>query len=241
MPASGQSALPPWEEVAMRVLTMVVLAVSLILLGVTIQASMKSNSAVADSLLPPARRTGAPGDAGTCITCHLGTAGTPDGGIFIGLSTGATEYVPGQTDTVGVVIGDFGQSRFGFELTVLKNSDNTTAGTLGNFSDPTVYTSIQSAAGRTYISHTSNGAVYPFDPTDGTFWGVPTGIGWGFVWTAPPQGTGPVTFYVAGVAADGDADANSADYTYTNVLTLQEAGTTDIEPLTWGEIKKRYR
>ena len=225
----------------MRVLTIVVLAVSLVLLGLSIHAATKSTTAVADSLLPPAGRTGAPPTGNTCISCHQGTAGTPDGGIFIGLSTGMTEYVPGQTDTVGVVIGDFGQSRFGFELTVLKNSDNTTAGTLANFSDPTVYTSIQSSGGRTYISHTSNGAVAPFDPTDGTFWGIPTGIGWGFEWTAPPAGTGPVTFYVAGVAADGDQSANSTDYTYTNVLTLQEAGTTDIEPLTWGEIKKRYR
>jgi hypothetical protein len=224
----------------MRVLTIVVLAVSLILLGVSIQATMKSNTAIANSLLPPTGRTGAPGDVGTCITCHAGDVGTPDGGIIIVPQHSATEYVPGATDTISVVIGDPGQYRWGFEATVLKNSDNSMAGTLANVADFQIYTGIQSSGGRMYASHTSNGATAAFDPTDGTFWGLPFGIGWIFEWTAPPPGSGPVTIYVAGVAADSSKSANGTDYTYTNALVLSEAGATPVTTTTWGKIKKRY-
>ncbi len=224
----------------MKLATIAVLVLSVVFLGLSTVAAIRSTSAIANATLPPAARTGAPTE-GTCASCHLSAPTSTGVGFFAVPTTGITEYTPGQTDSVGIVFNAPGV-RWGFEVTVLKNSDNTMAGTINTFSDPPFsdIMATQTGAGRTYISHTSNGSTGPFEPNDGTWWGLGGG-GWGFEWTAPPAGTGPVTFYLAGVAANGDQDDTAADTTYLFTLTLQEAGTTDVEPLTWGQIKKRYR
>lgn len=226
----------------MKVLTIVVLAVSVVLLGVVIEAATKSSSAIANSLEPPPVKTGAPGET-TCASagCHSG-AGSPDGSLFI-VFPGGTEYVPNQVYILGVGIEDAGQQRWGFEATALKNSDNTMAGTIVNNMGPYAGT-VDDPNGRTYVSHRSNGATTPGNPTDGTFWGTLAApgseIGWIFEWTAPPPGAGDVTFYVAAVAADG-SQSPDGDYVYLNSITATEGTPTAIEPTTWGQIKKRYR
>jgi hypothetical protein len=227
----------------MRFATTVVLVFAVMLLGLSIFAATQSKDAMAHSTLPPARQTGAPGD-GSCLNCHNGNggvSGTIGGkGFFAVPLSGLMEYIPGKTDTIGIVV-NVPAERWGFQATILTGSTGM-AGTLSPFSDPdlAILTAFQSSGGRTYVSHTDNGATAPFTGNDGTFWGLP-GAGWAFEWTAPPAGTGPVTIYLAGVAGIADDDATNADTTYTWTLTLQEGGTTPVQPTTWGKIKQYYR
>ncbi len=222
----------------MKVTTLVLAVALSILLGSIIFTTSKPNDATANSTAPPNATTGAPSE-GTCASCHTGTLGT--GTLAMSLVDFQTTYVPGQTDTIVIAIGNTGEIRWGFELTALKNSDNTMAGTLAPVADLAVQTGTASAGGRTYIGHRSNGAVAQFDPNDGTFWGFPGAAGWLVEWTPPGPGSGPVTIYASGVAADGQGDQGATDTTYTATLTVQEQVTSPVTTTTWGKIKKRYQ
>ena len=225
----------------MRIATTIVLVLALVLICVSVFPITHPSMLMANANTPPAGRTGAPGDGGTCVNlgCHVGTGGV--GGMVVVPTNGVLQYSPGATDTIGVVIADSTSTRWGFELTVLKDSDNSMAGSFNSL--PNVNTLVQSSGGKSYISHTSNGASSPFDPTDGTYWTTPLHIGgggWFFEWTAPPPGSGPVTFYVSGVGANGDGLAGAGDTTYTFALQLTEQGTP-VREMTWGKIKQIYR
>jgi hypothetical protein len=222
----------------MKVSTLVVTLALLILLGSIIFAASKPNDATANSTAPPAGRTGAPGDAGTCVTCHSGVS-SGSGALVMALYDFNPTYVPGQTDTLVIGIGAPGATRWGFELTALKNSDNSMAGTFAPTSDSPVQTAIEPSGGRIYMGHRSNGALVPFDLDDGTEWGFPTG-GWLVEWTPPPQGSGDVTFYAAGIAANGDGLSGSADTTYAATYTVTEQAPSPVTSTTWGKIKTRF-
>jgi hypothetical protein len=139
-------------------------------------------------------------------------------------------YTPGQTYAIGVGVDGPGAARYGFELTAL-DASNLMAGTFTNLTDST---GSQSGGGRFYENQVTT-------PKDGTFAGSPDGGAWVFAWTAPPQGTGTVTFYAAGVAANNDNGADSGDQTYTATAISAESGGTPVQRTTWGAIKNRYR
>jgi hypothetical protein len=186
--------------------------------------------AAARSSQPPVATTGAPGQ-GTCKSCHgTGTDDVGNGSLTI---SAPDFYMPGATDTITVTIQDPGQQRWGFELTVLKNSDNTMAGALTSISP---YTGTNSSGGITYIGHVSNVSA------DGTFAGTTNGpVSWEFTWTAPLSGSGPVTFYFTGVAANGNGQKDSGDYTYKNTHGAIEEVPSAVLQTTWGEIKSLLR
>ncbi len=193
--------------------------------------------ALATTPTPPAARTGAPGEA-TCNNCHSGDSGNAS---FILTTVPAliTEYVPGQTYNIALGLEDPGLVRWGFEVTALKDSDNSMAGTFTTLIDTHVTT--KSSGGRTYACHTTNGATSSGDPNDGTWWGTPDGpVAWAFQWTAPPQGSGSVTFYASGVSANGDGD-DTGDNGYSGQMTLTEGVPSPVEQMTWGKIKQIYR
>ena len=200
----------------------------------------KLRSAFADSASPPAAKTGAPTEA-NCASCHSGNSGNQ---IFEILAVPpVTEYVPGNTYIISVGIDDPGMVRWGFEATVLKDSDNSLTGTFATLIDSHVTT--KSSGARTYVCHTTNGVTSASDPPDdqdGTWWStVPNGpVAWAFQWTAPPQGTGSVTFYASGVAANGDNDT-VGDNGYVAQMTLTEGSSTAATSTTWGKIKQHYR
>lgn len=219
----------------------VTLAAAVILFSVAILAGgPRLRSALANVPTPPAATTGAPTES-NCGGCHIGNSGNQ---LFeITIIPPATSYTPGNTYNIAVGIDDAGMVRWGFEATVLKNSDDTMAGTFSTIIDPHVTT--KTSGGRTYVCHTTNGVTSPSDPPDaqdGTWWStVPNGpAAWAFQWTAPAQGTGPVTIYASGVAADGDGDP-SGDNGYVAQLTLNEGVPTAVESTTWGKIKNLYR
>jgi hypothetical protein len=220
---------------------LVTFVVAMILSAVAIVFGIpKLRTAFADSASPPAARTGAPTEA-SCAGCHSGNSGNE---IFEILPVPpVTEYVPGNTYIISVGIDDPNMVRWGFEATALKDSDNSMAGTFGTLVDAHVTT--KSSGGRTYVCQTTNGVVSASDPPDdqdGTWWStVANGpVAWAFQWTAPPQGTGSVTFYASGVAANGDSDPGG-DNGYVAHLTLTEGAPTAATHTTWGQIKQRYR
>ena len=185
---------------------------------------------------PPSARTGAPGET-QCGSCHAGNSGNQT--VTLTAVPPVTEYIPGNSYNIALGIDDPGMIRWGFEATALKDSDNSMAGTFTTLVDTHVTT--LSAGGRTYVCHTTNGAVAPGNPTDGTWWGTPDGpVAWLFTWTAPPQGSGDVTFYAATVSADGN-NSDTGDNTYTVNMTLTEASTVPVTSTTWGKIKNRYK
>jgi hypothetical protein len=87
-----------------KVSTLVFVAVACALLGSLILVASKPRTANANADGPPDAYTGAPGDAGTCVTCHTGASGT--GGLLVNLQAFNTEYTPGVIDTLYVFIAD---------------------------------------------------------------------------------------------------------------------------------------
>ena len=193
-----------------------------IVLGFTLSASLGGPPGVAlaaemRSTLPPAGRTGAPGE-GTCIGCHGDFAlNSGNGALSV---TAPSSYVGGTTYPVTVTLGDPGQSVWGFEVTAL-TAANAMA---GSFANTALTTQIQTSNSRMYASHTTQRGA------DGTFPGTADGpVSWTFNWVAPVSGSGNVTFYAAAVAGNGSGEPGS--YTYTTTRTTTEAATVDHPPI----------
>lgn len=192
----------------------------------------KPRPAGASSNMPPLKKTGAPlTGQGTCADCHgTGADNSGDGSLAI---TTPTTYVPGQVYTITVTEQDPGQSRWGFELTVLKNSDNSMAGTIAS---STTLTGTGATGGVTYVGQIRGTG------GDGTFAGTANGpVSWTFNWTAPATGSGAVTFYAGGVAANNSGSPDNGDYTYVVSKGVNEEIPTAVLPTTWGMIKAIYR
>lgn len=186
-------------------------------------------SAGANSFGPPPAKTQAPGE-GVCTDCHGGHVVNPDALGSVTIDGVPTSYMPGQTYPLTVTVTRTGQQRWGFELTSLKASDNTMAGTLTLVNTITRIVTLNS---RNYIEQTTvNGG-------DGTFSGQANGS-WDFNWTAPAAGAGSVTFYAAGNAADGSG-TTTGDFIYTKTASSLEGSATDVSSTTWGKIKMLYR
>lgn len=192
--------------------------------------------AVAYSSIPPASKTNAPGE-GLCAECHTG--GLNSGGGSLSVLNAPAEYVAGQTYSLVVQLAQTGQQRWGFELTSLRDSLGIPV-QAGYFTRTSDSTALQSApvGGRTrfYVSHFSNGIV------DGTYAGTLNGpVSWTFDWTAPPSGSGAVTFYAAGNAANGNGLNGAGDYIYTATATVPERAPTAVSATTWGKIKRAFQ
>lgn len=169
--------------------------------------------ALARSTGAPPGRTGAPpGD--NCTGCHLGTLNSGAGNLKIEFA-GGSSYVPGQTYKVRVTLADPAAQRWGFELTGRVGADKLAKG--GNFS-------IDDSS-RTQFSPGSTPGEYVTHTSAGTSPGTSGSSSWEANWTAPLAGTGPVTFYAAGNAANNNG-ANTGDLIYTTSLQISEAGTT---------------
>src|ERR1043166_6928215 len=163
---------------------------------------------------PPAGYTGAPQEEPeACAECHV----PPDAGTGRISITAPQTYIPGQTYPITVTHTnpDLTRLRWGFELTVLDNSDEK-AGNLQNTDGLTQVLNNQGPGGaRQYIEHTSVG----------TFIGQQNGASWTFNWTAPPTDIGPVTFYAAGNQANNDGNT-SGDFIYKTFVAVAPASTT---------------
>lgn len=160
-----------------------------------------NSSAFAYSFLPPPdEKTGAPNE-GTCADagCHAANALNTSGGSL--MLTIPETYEPNEVYTIIVNLSRAGQSKWGFEMTAL-DADGARAGTF--VADDAANTQLTETNSKQYIQHT----------TAGTAVGTNDAHSWEFEWTAPDADIGPVTFYAAGNAANGDFTP-AGDYIYT--------------------------
>ena len=170
----------------------------------------------AHSYGPPSRVTAAPGDnARACTQCHAGTINTGSGSVGVSLLSDAV-YIPGVKQRVTVQVQDPDQQRWGFELSARLDS-SPAAGQAGDFTPVDNFTQVvcedngprPCASGPLFIMHTSAG----------TRNGTKGGASFQFDWTPPSTNVGPVTFYFAGNAANGDGGP-TGDNIYTGSMQL---------------------
>lgn len=156
--------------------------------------------------------TGAPGDnPSTCATCHQG--GNFGADITIELldntGTAVTEYLPGKTYTVNAKVNTT-STPVGYGLQLVSLIDNGTKDT-GGLSAPSANAKIANANSRNYLEQKSLSSSPLFSAT----------------WTAPAVGSGKVSFYAAGHAANGNGNTNGDQATKTSI-SFEESTTTSI-------------
>lgn len=165
---------------------------------------------------PSAGLTSSPGDNGaTCTNCHRGTA-TPTSGLITS-NIPSSGYVPGQTYEVTFTITEMGLSKFGFQMTA-EDASNANKGTFA----ATPATRIMNSGA--YIGHNASGN---------------SGSGskaWKVNWTAPAAGTGDITFYGAGNAANGDGGTGGDIIRTSSLMVTEDAGATSIQPIVEDQI-----
>lgn len=161
-----------------------------------------TGNAFAFSFGPLDEKTGAPNE-GTCANagCHTGNDLNATGGSL--MLTIPETYVPNEVYTIVVNLSRAGQSRWGFEMTAL-DADGARAGSFEI--DSAANTQLSETSGKQYIKQTATG----------TAAGTKDAHSWEFKWTAPDADIGPITFYAAGNAANGDfVHIGGGDYIYT--------------------------
>ena len=161
---------------------------------------VSSGNVFAFSSGPPDEKTGAPNE-NTCVQagCHTGNDLNVSGGSL--MLTVPETYIPSEVYTIVVNLSRTGQSRWGFEMTALA-ADGARAGSFE--ADDAGNTQLSEANSKQYIKHTSIG----------TAQGTTDAHSWEFQWTAPDADIGPITFYTAGNASNGNFNPID-DYIYT--------------------------
>ena len=167
-----------------------------------------SGNVFAFSSGPPDEKTGAPNE-NTCAQagCHAGNDLNISGGSL--MLTIPETYEPNEVYTIIVNLSRTGQSRWGFEMTAL-DADGARAGLFA--ADAAANTQLSETNSKQYIKHTSIG----------TAQGTIDEHSWEFQWTAPDTDIGPITFYAAGNASNGNFNPVD-DYIYTT-----EAESTSV-------------
>lgn len=176
--------------------------------------TLKSGGGPTDNTNAPGEKT-CSGPEGTS-NCHSG--GIPDNtgpATCAIISSGGTMYVPGQTYTITPTITHATRTRFGFQCTARRLSNNSVAGNIV-VSDPTnTWLHPATFANCTtcqYICHKLAGSYFP--STTGS---------WSFTWTAPATNIGNVRFYACFNASDNSND-ETGEETYYTTLTLTPSG-----------------
>lgn len=150
-----------------------------------------------------------------CTACHSSFAVNSGNGAFT-LSGLPLSYTPDSLYTISVHLVDPGQRRWGFELTPLL-ADGTQAGELLPIDPTKVQVSEGPGDERDYAKQTLSGT-YP----------NATGATWLLQWTPPTVGSGTVTIYASGNAANNNGNT-AFDYVYTLARALPESVPTAVE------------
>lgn len=166
--------------------------------------------------------TGAPNEK-TCAQsgCHADATVSP--GTLVNTLTfngGDSLYTPGETYPVKIQISKANIKRFGFQVTVLKSSDNSYAGSL-IVTDATrtqLQNGISPNSSRKYITHKSAGAA-----------AVSTGLGeWTFNWKAPDTNIGAIKFYYATNATNMN-NQNTGDQVFLSSFEIKPKTGTGVD------------
>ncbi len=194
---------------------------------------------------PDPSYTGAPEVAGVpaehpCSVCHyvVDQNNLDAGNGYVRILDVPATYVAGQTYTLRVEL-DCDSTRanatrhWGFQLTAYKASDGQGAGTFIVPSTDSLQIvtgfSTDPWASRNYIEH-REAAIQE---------GVDGPVQWSFQWQAPATASGTIYFAAAGNATNGNFDTDG-DWVYTAVDSTVDL-TTPTKPVSWGQIKAKYR
>lgn len=157
------------------------------------------------------RLSGAPGE-GTCLNCHGDGLNYGPGGVQLTVE-GGSSYVPGQRQRVTVVITDPAARAWGFEASPRVSSAPQSAGA-GTLVPVDSFTQLTPAAGTLrWITHTKQG----------TRPGTKGPVTFQFDWIPPATDVGPVDFYVAANAANGNGQNDFGDEVYASSTRLTAA------------------
>ena len=169
-----------------------------------------TNTVLAWSSGPPAYRTGATGDKGTCNadSCHNSYSINSGSASFSIVAP--TAYTVGKAVKIKVVFGNSSGKKHGFEMTALDASGNR-VGTFKKIGNTTQVISPSDSARELdkadkdkYIEQSTKGVKKK---------------SWIFKWTPPSSAADPITFYAAGCDADGNSAADN-DYVYTTTAQI---------------------
>ena len=154
---------------------------------------------------PPAGYTGAPGE-NNCTYCHSGALNPVPANLSNMSLTGNFSgggYLPDSTYTITLSYSQSGITRYGFQVTSLRKSNNEPVGTF--YSGSGITKSTLSVAGKTrqYVQQTSSN-------TSGT---------WSFTWKAPSENVDSISFY-ATVNASNSNSQDNGDQVYTRVFRI---------------------
>ena len=196
----------------------------------TFVAAMVPTLLLAFSSGPDARHTAAPGDDPLgCATagCHTGSVkggpiNTAGGAVTATFSSG-TSYTPGQPVTITVNVTDPVNRLHGFQMTARlgqTDSDLSTrqAGRFSFASGSGVFVLCDSN-----VPRTPDGNCPDSFPVEFIEHSSPRTRTWTFTWTPPATDQGPVHFYIAGNAVNGDGRNGPEDHVYTASYVLQPA------------------
>lgn len=184
-----------------------------VLVSALLILSLGATMALAFSGGPPNGRTNAPGET-TCTACHS-TFPLNSGTGSLSVSGVNGSYDADQPYDLVVELMDPDASRWGFEFTVIGDDGNE----IGSLTSLDSNTQVGSTDTRSYGKHTSAG----------TQNGTTVEASWTMRWTAPSEGAGNATIYLAGNAANGNS-GSSGDRIYTFSDTWSE-NTVSATPL----------
>lgn len=152
--------------------------------------------------------SGSPGDGNSCAFCHSG--GNFDASLAITTNIPVTGYEFDTPYDITVTLNETGATDHGFALTAERDEDNAKVGT---------FTPVE---GITKINNVGN-ITQSFDTNGNT---------WSFTWTSPSTNLGPITFYAAGNAANGNAQSSGDQIVTTSLPTSPTTlGITETEKL----------
>ena len=160
---------------------------------------------------PPPGHTGGFGEP-TCRACHS-DAGLNEPGGTLTVSGAPASYEPGKTYQLEVVLRRAGMLRAGFQLAA-RYADGPAAATQAGVLAPADARSIVTWDTLTQVSYIEHNLAGTALSGDAGHWTVR--------WTAPTGATGPVSFNVAGNAANDD-DSPLGDFIYTTALRVAPA------------------
>ena len=176
---------------------------------------------------PSPSYTGAPIE-NNCTACHS-TFPVNSGTGNIAISGLPANYLPGQQIPLTVTTSDANAVIYGFQMVAI-NSAGESAGTLNVPSGPSPQMQIVSGFvngnERRYVEHTNVGT-------------VPTVFGsksWNFMWTAPAQRIGKLSFYAAGNGANSDGSTSNDRIYTTSKATLSGSAIANFDSDTRSDI-----
>ena len=183
---------------------------------------------------PDPRHTGAPGDKQlACATAGCHTNSQSGGPInFHGGSVSATfsqgsVYTPGTPVNITVSVSDPTHRQYGFQMSARLES-NLAQAQAGRF----IY---QNNTGVAVVCDNEaprsvNGNCPASQPVEFIEHTEPSSSSWSFSWTPPATAAGPVHFYIAGNAVDGNLSSDGNDHVYTREYVLTPTMPISISP-----------